>query len=114
MRACWLGGAPGCKAPQGASLVRRWKAEEQAGDLRCGGCLTRARTAPSPLVSSARSCKGALPIPGAKNAAQVAEIAGALGWRLSDAEVAELDAVSAKIPSSTGAVRREGGQGGGA
>lgn len=35
---------------------------------------------------------------------QVAEIAGALGWRLSDAEVAELDAVSAKIPRSTGAV----------
>lgn len=36
-------------------------------------------------------------------APQVQEIAGALGWRLSDAEVAELDAVSAKIPSSTGA-----------
>ncbi len=34
---------------------------------------------------------------------QVAEIAGALGWRLSDAEVAELDALSSKIPSSTGA-----------
>ena len=48
-------------------------------------------------------CKGALPIPGAKNAAQVAEAAGALGWRLSEAEVAELDAVSARIPSSTGA-----------
>lgn len=47
--------------------------------------------------------KGCLPIPGAKNAKQVAEIAGALGWRLSDAEVAELDAVSAKIPRSTGA-----------
>lgn len=34
------------------------------------------------------------------------EIAGALGWRLSDAEVAELDAVSAKVPRSTGAVSR--------
>jgi hypothetical protein len=33
----------------------------------------------------------------------VEEIAGALGWRLSDAHVAELDAVSGKIPSSTGA-----------
>lgn len=48
-------------------------------------------------------CKGMLPIPGAKSAEQVAEIAGALGWRLSDGEVAELDAVSGRIPSSTGA-----------
>ena len=47
--------------------------------------------------------KGALPIPGAKNARQVAEVAGALGWRLSDAEVAELDAVSGRIKSSSGA-----------
>lgn len=35
--------------------------------------------------------------------AQVEEIAGALGWRLTDAQVAELDAVSARVPSSTGA-----------
>ena len=48
-------------------------------------------------------CKGALPIPGAKTAAQVADLAGALGWRLGDGEVAELDAVSARIPSSSGA-----------
>ncbi len=34
---------------------------------------------------------------------QVHEIAGALGWRLTDAQVAELDAVSAKVPRSTGA-----------
>ena len=48
-------------------------------------------------------CKGALPIPGAKNARQAAEAAGAMGWRLSDAEVAELDSVSASISTSTGA-----------
>lgn len=48
-------------------------------------------------------CKDVLPIPGAKTAAQVEELAGALGWRLSEGEVAELDAVSAKIPSSSGA-----------
>jgi aryl-alcohol dehydrogenase-like predicted oxidoreductase len=42
-------------------------------------------------------CKGALPIPGAKNAAQAQENAGALGWRLTDEEVARLDAVSDKI-----------------
>ena len=36
-------------------------------------------------------CKGALPIPGAKSAAQARENAGAMGWRLSAAEVAELE-----------------------
>ena len=36
-------------------------------------------------------CKGALPIPGARNASQVEENAGALGWRLTDAQLAALD-----------------------
>ena len=36
-------------------------------------------------------CKGALPIPGAKNALQARENAGALGWRLASEEVAALD-----------------------
>jgi pyridoxine 4-dehydrogenase len=40
-------------------------------------------------------CKGAIPIPGAKNARQAEENAGALGWRLGDAEIAELDEQSA-------------------
>ncbi len=40
-------------------------------------------------------CKGAMPIPGAKNARHVADNAGALGWRLTEAEVAALDGVSA-------------------
>lgn len=39
-------------------------------------------------------CKGTLPIPGAKNAKQMEHNAGALGWRLTDAEVAHLDQVS--------------------
>src|SRR5690349_18742918 len=42
-------------------------------------------------------CKGALPIPGAKNAAQAQENAGALGWRLTDEEAARLDELSNKI-----------------
>lgn len=36
-------------------------------------------------------CKGAVPIPGAKNAAQATANAGALGWRLRQGEVEELD-----------------------
>lgn len=39
-------------------------------------------------------CKGALPIPGAKDGDQALENAGALGWKLTDEEVARLDAAS--------------------
>ena len=39
-------------------------------------------------------CKGALPIPGVKNADQAMQNAGALGWRLTGAEVSRLDEVS--------------------
>jgi aryl-alcohol dehydrogenase-like predicted oxidoreductase len=38
--------------------------------------------------------KGALPIPGAKNARQTKENIGALGWSLTEAEVASLDAAA--------------------
>jgi aryl-alcohol dehydrogenase-like predicted oxidoreductase len=46
-------------------------------------------------------CKGALPIPGAKNAAQAAQNAGALGWRLTGEEVAKLDFASDAIIEPT-------------
>jgi aryl-alcohol dehydrogenase-like predicted oxidoreductase len=39
-------------------------------------------------------CKGALPIPGAKNVRQARDNAGALGWRLTGEEVVALDAAS--------------------
>ena len=39
-------------------------------------------------------CKGAVPIPGVKTARQAAEVAGALGWRLTAEEVAALDRAS--------------------
>lgn len=39
-------------------------------------------------------CKGAVPIPGAKNGDQAMQNAGALGWRLSADDVAALDAVA--------------------
>jgi aryl-alcohol dehydrogenase-like predicted oxidoreductase len=42
-------------------------------------------------------CKGALPIPGAKTAAQATENVGALGWRLTPAEVQALDDASDKL-----------------
>eukprot|EP00199_Chlamydomonas_sp_CCMP681_P001956 CAMPEP_0119107180 /NCGR_PEP_ID=MMETSP1180-20130426/8975_1 /TAXON_ID=3052 ORGANISM="Chlamydomonas cf sp, Strain CCMP681" /NCGR_SAMPLE_ID=MMETSP1180 /ASSEMBLY_ACC=CAM_ASM_000741 /LENGTH=379 /DNA_ID=CAMNT_0007092633 /DNA_START=5 /DNA_END=1144 /DNA_ORIENTATION=+ len=48
-------------------------------------------------------CKGTLPIPGAKNAKQLTELAGASGWRLTDGEMRELDAASDRVPASMGA-----------
>lgn len=48
-------------------------------------------------------CKGVVPIPGAKNRQQVADIAGALGWRLDAAQVQALDDVSSKISGGLGA-----------
>jgi aryl-alcohol dehydrogenase-like predicted oxidoreductase len=42
-------------------------------------------------------CKGAVPIPGAKNAKQAQENAAALGWRLAETEIAALDAESQKL-----------------
>lgn len=42
-------------------------------------------------------CKGALPIPGAKNAKQAEENAGGAGWRMSDDEVNQLDEVTDNI-----------------
>ena len=43
-------------------------------------------------------CKGAIPLPGASSAQQVRENAGALGWRLSDEDVAVLDGAADSLP----------------
>ncbi len=45
-------------------------------------------------------CKGTLPIPGAKNAEQALMNAGALGWRLSEEEIARLDSASESVVRS--------------
>ncbi len=45
-------------------------------------------------------CKGTVPIPGAKNARQARDNAGALGWRLSPDEVKALDRASAQATKS--------------
>ena len=42
-------------------------------------------------------CKGTVPIPGAKDAAQAEENAGALGWRLTREEVDSLDSLSDEV-----------------
>ena len=42
-------------------------------------------------------CKGAVPIPGAKNARQAQDNAGGMGWRMSEAEVRALDEASERV-----------------
>ena len=42
-------------------------------------------------------CKGTLPIPGAKNAEQARQNAGALGWKLTPEEVVQLDKASDEV-----------------
>ncbi|KAG0075126.1 hypothetical protein BGZ93_004659 [Podila epicladia] len=51
----------------------------------------------TPMTSVALNytiCKGTIPLGGARNPEQARQNAKALGWRLSDAEIAELDAVA--------------------
>jgi pyridoxine 4-dehydrogenase len=42
-------------------------------------------------------CQGTIPIPGAKNQIQARENIGALGWRLSSAEVTELETIALNL-----------------
>ena len=49
---------------------------------------------PSQVALAWLIAKGAVPIPGAKNRDQAEQNAGALGWRLTDEELALLDAAS--------------------
>ena len=46
-------------------------------------------------------CKDTTPIPGVKSMRQLEDNLGALGWRLSAAEVAALDEASDKVGKST-------------
>jgi aryl-alcohol dehydrogenase-like predicted oxidoreductase len=68
-------------------LVARLREMGQAHDART----------PAQVALNWAICKGTIPIPGAKNAQQVQQNAGALGWRLTTAEVAELDEASGAV-----------------
>jgi aryl-alcohol dehydrogenase-like predicted oxidoreductase len=67
-------------------LIRRMREIGQA----------HAGKSPAQVALNWLMCKGAVPIPGAKNAHQAQENAGALGWILNDEEVAILDEASSK------------------
>jgi aryl-alcohol dehydrogenase-like predicted oxidoreductase len=67
--------------------------EPVVAELRRIGTAHGGRT-PSQVALNWIICKGAVPIPGAKNAAQAEQNAGALGWRLTPEEIAALDRVA--------------------
>jgi aryl-alcohol dehydrogenase-like predicted oxidoreductase len=57
-------------------------------------CAAHGDRTPSQVALAWIIAKGAVPIPGAKNRQQAEDNAGALGWRMDEAELAELDAVA--------------------
>ena len=76
-----------------ADLQRVSPLIELLGELAGRHAKTPAQVALNWIV-----CKGAVPIPGAKNPDQAAQNAGALGWRLEPAELQALDKESAPLP----------------
>jgi aryl-alcohol dehydrogenase-like predicted oxidoreductase len=85
---------PGVRTSQYAELIKKIppviKAMQEIGQNHGG--KTVAQVALNWLI-----CKGALPIPGAKNMLQAEQNAGGAGWQMSGDDVAVLDAVTDNI-----------------
>jgi aryl-alcohol dehydrogenase-like predicted oxidoreductase len=64
--------------------------------MRCMG-IEHGNKTPVQVALNWCTDKGTLPIPGAKNEQQAKENAGALGWSLSELEVAKLDEISLSL-----------------
>ena len=75
------------------------KAQQLVGLLRRMGEKHGGKT-PSQVAINWVICKGALPIPGATQVRHIHENAGAMGWRLTEDEVAVLDEASEKPGSN--------------
>jgi aryl-alcohol dehydrogenase-like predicted oxidoreductase len=69
------------------------RVDEVVAELRRVGEANGGKT-PSQVALNWIIAKGAVPIPGAKNREQAEQNAGALGWLMSDDDVAALDAVA--------------------
>jgi aryl-alcohol dehydrogenase-like predicted oxidoreductase len=69
------------------------KIEKIVGLLREIG-EERGGKSPAQVALNWTICKGTVPIPGAKNAKQAEQNAGALGWRLTEHEIEKLDHIS--------------------
>ena len=86
----------------------RFEFPQTAGAIPRGGVMPMQRALAEVAASVGKTpaqvalnwviCKGAVPIAGASTPLQVEENAGALGWRLPEAQVAALDAAAAGLP----------------
>jgi len=88
-------------APLASGRLTSKPCTEHFGETATVQCLAAVRTlaekhkkTPAQVALNWCICKGVVPIPGARTAEQAQENAGALGWQLSQEEVAQLDAVA--------------------
>ena len=88
-----LGGQPAARAAARSRPTPWPEVDAVVAELRRIGEAHGGRT-PSQVALAWLVAQGAVPIPGAKNRAQAEENAGALGWRMTDEELARLDAVA--------------------
>jgi aryl-alcohol dehydrogenase-like predicted oxidoreductase len=99
--------APGKPLPSGPrGAIYRGKINEigKLIDLMTKIGEERGGKTPAQVALNWLMCQpGVLPIPGAKTAKQVEELAGSCGWRLTDAEWEELDRESKKVKPPLGA-----------
>lgn len=87
-------GAERPKGPRGATFALKADSARPLVELMEEIGQAHGGKTPAQVAINWCICKGVLPIPGAKNRAQAEEAAGALGWRLSAAEVEALDDAS--------------------
>ena len=66
-------------------------------DIGQGQGIANSAKTPVQVALNWLICKGAVPIPGAKNLRQAQDNFGALGWRLSESEVQALDKASESL-----------------
>ena len=110
--------AHGAGSPDGEIRRREWSQGGGAargcvhGRARGGGGGVAERDArvgeergktPAQIAVNYCASKGAVPIPGAKDAAQAESVVGCLGWRLDEGEIAELEKAAKALPAAPGA-----------
>jgi len=84
--------------PRGRRYPRQWLArlEPLIGLMKGIGQAHGGKT-PSQVALNWAMCKGTVPIPGVKNMRQAEDNIGALGWRLTDAEVRALETLTSNL-----------------
>jgi len=85
---------PGVRGPRFASLIKGIK---PLIDLMTEIGNGHGDKTPGQVALNWLICKGTLPIPGAKNLKQVQQNNGAIGWRLTEEDVAALDKASDEV-----------------